>query len=80
MTQLQPSPICPGHWWLGPHELVHGDAIEVLILGKWYRAHIRYDMGLREYRLRLDDLSHSQPLTDGLPARWPQPTTPTASR
>jgi hypothetical protein len=70
MPQLQPSPTCPGHWLLGQHELTHGDVIEVLILGKWYRAHIRYDLGLREYRLQLDALPYSLPLTAGLPARW----------
>jgi hypothetical protein len=70
MPQLHPSPTCPGHWLLGQHELVHGDVIEVLILGKWYRAQVRYDPGLREYRLLLDVLAHSQPFTEGLFARW----------
>jgi hypothetical protein len=73
MTQLHPSPTCPGHWRLGERELAHGDVIEVLILGKWYTAAICHDLGLREYRLLIDGLTHSLPLTEGLPARWPQP-------
>jgi hypothetical protein len=31
--------------------------IEVLILGRWYRAHVQYDMGLREYLCWLLDLN-----------------------
>jgi hypothetical protein len=44
MTQLHPSPTCPGHWRLGERELAHGDVIEVLILGKWYTAAICHDL------------------------------------
>jgi hypothetical protein len=71
MPHLTLSGTHPGKWLLGERELAHGEVIEVLLLGKWYRATVCYDMGLREYRLLLDGHTHTMPIPADLPARWP---------
>ena len=70
MTHLTNSITHQGHWSLDERELTHDDVIEILILGKWYRARVSHDMGLREYRLLVDGITHSLPMAEDIPARW----------